>query len=28
MTPINKSRTPGTTDLDREMKRREDLPSL
>jgi hypothetical protein len=28
MTPVNKSRTPGTTDLDREMKRREDLPSL
>ena len=26
--PVNPNQTPGTTDLDREMKRREDLPSL
>jgi hypothetical protein len=28
ISPVNSNQTPGTTDLDREMKRREDLPSL
>jgi hypothetical protein len=28
ISPVNPNQTPGTTDLDREMKRREDLPSL
>lgn len=28
ISPVNPNQTPGTTDLDREMKRREDLPPL